>query len=90
MMLGDKHNIPRAGAANGLHPLVGIKLRWVEDGGVGCSVAPFAIEKCVGGEVDDDAEFEILPVDLLRRRLDLREVLGEGQRHTQEEGKGDS
>ena len=74
-MLGDEHDIFCAGVADGLHPLVGIELGGIEDRGVGGAVAPLLIEKGVGGEVDDDAELEVLPGDLLRRGLDVGEAL---------------
>ena len=64
-MLGDEDDILCAGGADGAHPLVGIELGRIEDGGTGRAVAPLAIEKGVGGEVEDDAELEILPGDLI-------------------------
>ena len=58
------------------HPLVGVDVRGIEDGGVGGAVAPLAVEEGVGGEVDDDADFEVLPGCLGWGGFDVDEVLG--------------
>ena len=73
-MLRHQHHVARARGLGGLHPLLGIGLRGIEDLRVGRSVAPLAIEKGVGAEVNDDAEFQVLPLHLLRRRLHVGEV----------------
>ena len=75
MMFGDEDHILRACPANGLHPLVRIESRGIEDRGAGGAVAPFAIQKSIGREVNDDAELKILPLDLLRSGFDVGEVL---------------
>ena len=81
MVLGDEHDVLRAGIANGLHPLVGIEAGGVESGGAGGAVAPFAIEEGVGGEVNDDAELEVLPGGLIGGRADVAGcILGVGGR----------
>ena len=77
MVLGHQHDVasrPQSCAA--LHPLVGIAFSGVKDVGIGGAVAPLAIEKSVGAEMDDDAKFEILPGNLLRRGLDIDGVDG--------------
>jgi len=87
MMFGHKHNISCAGVPNSLHPLIGIEFRRIEHGGVGSPVAPFAIQKGIGGKMEDNSELKVLPLDLLRRRLDVREALGERVRLATRESK---
>ena len=67
VMFCDHDDVLGAGGFDGAHPLFGIELSWVENAGIGGAVAPFAIHESVGAKVDDHAEFEILPGDLLRR-----------------------
>ncbi len=76
VVLGDEDRILCACGFCGLHPLVGVDVRGIEDGGVGGAVAPLAVEEGVGGEVDDDADFEVLPGCLGGGGFDVDEVLG--------------
>ncbi len=71
VMLGDQDDVPGAGGLNGVHPLIGIEVDWVEDFRVGGAVTPLAIEEGVGRKVEDDAELEVLPDRLLRGRLEV-------------------
>jgi hypothetical protein len=89
VMLRDEDDIFRPGIANGAHPLVGIELSGIEDARVGRAVAPLSIEKSVGGEVKDDAEFEILPGDLVGRGPDHFAGLSGGLRYATDSN-GDS
>src|ERR1700679_1315002 len=89
VMLGDQHNVLCAGVANRLHPLIGIKMCRVEDRRIGCAVSPFPIEKCISGEVDDDAKLQILPFDLLGRRLNVREVLCASRKSAKKESEAE-
>src|SRR5260370_28323227 len=87
MMLGDEDGVLCAGCFGGFHPLVGVDVGGMEDGGIGGAVAPLAVQESVGSEVDDDADLEVLPLDLRWAWLDVHEVLavswsggGEGQK----------
>ncbi len=64
-MLRDEHRISCARGFDGLHPLIGVDAGRIENLWVRGTVTPFAIKKCIGAEVDDDAEFEVLPCSLL-------------------------
>ena len=76
VVLGDEDRVLCACGFCGLHPLVGVDVGGVEDGGVGGAVAPLAVEEGVGGEVDDDADLEVLPGCLGWGGFDVDEVLG--------------
>ena len=76
VVLGYEHDVSCARIFRGSYPLVRIGVGRVENFGIGSSIAPFAIEESVGAEMDDDAKFEILPGDLLRRGLDIDGVDG--------------
>ena len=76
MMLGDQDDVSGAGRLDGAHPLVDIELGGIENFRIGFAVAPFAVEKRVSAEVDEGADFQFLPFDLLRRGFDVGEVLG--------------
>lgn len=52
----------------------------IEDGGIGGAVAPLTIQEGIGAEVDDYADFEVLPGGLLRAWLDVGEILRRGVR----------
>ena len=67
MVLGDQHHVLRAGVMNRLHPLVRVELCWIEYARTDRAVAPFTIKKRVCGEVQDDAEFQVLPRNLVGR-----------------------
>ena len=75
-MLGYEHDVASTRIFRGSYPLVGIGVGGIEDLGIGGAIAPLAIEESVGAEMDDDAKFEILSGNLLRRGLDIDGVDG--------------
>ena len=75
MVLGDEDYIFCACGFCGLHPLVGVNVRGIKDGGVGGTIAPLAVEEGVGGKVDDDADLKVLPGCLGGRGFDVDKVL---------------
>src|SRR5208282_161261 len=86
VMLGDKHYILDSRRLQSLHPLLRIELRRIEHVRVGAAVAPLLVEKRVGPEMNDGSHFQLLPLNLLRRRFDIRKVLrvaagGDTRRH---------
>jgi hypothetical protein len=77
MMLCDENYIFHSGRLQSLHPLFRIEFCWIKDFCIGGAIAPFAIEESVWAEVDDRAHLEVLPLDLLRGRLEVDGILGE-------------
>ena len=75
MMLGHHHNIFRTRGLDGAHPLIGIELRGIKDLRAGGAIAPLAILKRVGAKMNNCSDLEILPLNLLRGRLNVHEVL---------------
>ena len=75
VVLRDQHHVAYAGAGCCMHPLVSVYMGRVKDRRRCGTVAPLAIEKGVGSKVNDSAHLEILPSCLLRRRLDVDEIL---------------
>ena len=75
VVLRDEHDVADAGGFRGLDPLIGVNVLRMEDARRGRAVAPFAVEKGVGTEVDDGAHLHVLPRDLLRRWLHIDSVL---------------
>src|ERR1700744_4829970 len=78
VVLCNEHCILCACGFRGSHPLVGVYLRGVEDGGIGGAIAPLAAEEGVWGEGGDDPDFEVLPLELSWARHDVGEALGDG------------
>jgi hypothetical protein len=76
-MFRYKNNVANSGSFQGLHPLIGIELRRVEHLWISRAVAPLLIEKSVRPEMNDRSHLEILPLDLLRARLQIHRILGE-------------
>jgi hypothetical protein len=83
MMFGDEDNVFDPRGLGGPHPLLGICLSRIKDGRIGGAVSPFAVHKCVWTEMNDRADFQILPGDLLRTRLHIGEVLRQRRRRAQ-------
>ena len=79
VMFGDDDNVSGASGFDGAHPLFRVESGGIEGGGWSGAVAPLAVEEGVGAEVEDDAEFEILPLRLLGRGFDVGEILGAGR-----------
>src|SRR5690348_1970669 len=75
MMLGHEHQVLCPGRLRRFNPLVGIEFRGIEYGRINLSTAPFLAGKSVGAKVDDDAEFEILPFNLLRTGSEVGKIL---------------
>src|SRR5262249_9735362 len=75
VMLCDHYDILDAGRLDGAHPLFRVKLCRIEDLRISGSVTPFSVLKCIWPEVNDRANLEILPFDLLRRRLHVDKIL---------------
>jgi len=73
-MLGHENDIHSRGLQC-LHPLFGVELRGVEHLRIGGAIAPFAVEKRVWSKMDNCSHFQILPRNLLWRRLHIDEVL---------------
>lgn len=86
MMFRDHDQIACAGGFGGGDPLFGVERGGIEDIGGGRAVAPFAVEEGIGAEVDQDAEFELLPGDLLGGGADVHHILGEGEEGQEGEG----
>src|SRR5712671_3793208 len=82
MMFRDEDNIFDSGRFGGSHPLLWIGGRWIEGRWVRCSVSPLAVHEGVWAEVNDRADFEILPSHLLRTGLHVGEVLRPRKRCT--------
>lgn len=74
-MLRNQNDIFRSRGLDGAHPLIRIEVRRRKYFRIGSTVSPFAVEESVRAEMNDDAKFEVLPFDLLRRRLKIDEVL---------------
>ena len=55
--------------------MLGVELSRVEDGRIRIALTPLAIHKRVRPKVDQHAELKVLPLDLLRRRLYIDEIL---------------
>jgi hypothetical protein len=60
----------------------------VEDLGIGCAVAPLAVHEAVRAEVNEGADFEILPGNLLRAGSHVDEVLRRQHDHQRKARKG--
>src|ERR1700723_456502 len=69
VMFGDEDNVFDPCGFGGLHPLLGICLSRIKDGRVRGAVSPLAVHEGVWTEVNDRADFQILPGDLLRTGL---------------------
>src|SRR5947207_14792557 len=77
MMFGHEDHILHSGGWGRPHPLFWVRVKGVENRWIGGAVSPFAIHKCVWTEMNECAHLEILPGDLLRAGLYIREVLRE-------------
>ena len=75
VMFGDKYGVLRARCPGGLHPLIGVDVSGVEDGGRCRTVSPLAIQEGIGGKVQDDTDLEILPLQLCGAWLDVGKAL---------------
>ncbi len=75
VMLGNQYYVSGACRFNGPHPLLGVELRGIEHVGVCRPVTPFAVQECVRSKVNNDAEFQVLPLHLLRGWFQIDEVL---------------
>jgi len=75
VVFGDQNDITDASGFRGLNPLIGVDVLRVEDAWRRRTIPPFAIQKCVGAEMNDGAHFHVLPCDLLGRWFHIDEVL---------------
>ena len=75
VMLAGENQPFHARGLDGLHPLLGIQLLGIENGGVLRAVPPFPIRKGVHGKMDKGVEFHILQGDLPGSGNDLNQLL---------------
>ena len=83
MMFGNEYDVLDPCGFRGPHPLFGIHIGGIENRRIRCTVSPLPVHKRVWAKVNDRAHFQILPSDLLRTRLHIREVLRERKRCAQ-------
>src|SRR5579871_3367926 len=74
-MLRHQNYVPSSGGFDGPHPLVDIELSRGENFGICCAIAPFVVHESIRAKMNQHSEFQILPLDLLRGRLDLNGIL---------------
>jgi tetratricopeptide (TPR) repeat protein len=75
MMFCNKNYVFGPCSLGSTHPLFGVQLCGIEHLWVSRAISPLSVQKRVGRVVDEDTELKVLPLDLLRGRLDLGEVL---------------
>lgn len=54
-----------AGILQGFHPLLRIKSRWIEYGGIFITITPFLVGKGIGGKMDEGILLQFVPGKLL-------------------------
>ena len=79
VVFGYQDGVFRAPGARCLQPLFRIDICRTEHRSCGGSVAPFLIQEGVWAEVDDHPYLHILPRQLLRRGLQIGEILRKGK-----------
>ena len=74
VLAGEDH--PRhASGFKGLHPLVAVQVRRVEEGGILVAQAPFAVGHRVHAKVHESIHLHALPIELTAGWLDIGEII---------------
>jgi hypothetical protein len=86
MVLGHKNQVSGPGRLRRINPLVGIELGGIKDRRAGFSAAPLLVGKSVQSKMNDYAEFQVLPFNLLWTGSDVAKILRCGL-HWKREGR---